>query len=273
MQDLNLVIVQFDPLWQQPAENRRRLDQLLAPLRPAAAAGPGIRVQPATPPDLIILPEMFTTGFTLNAAGLAETMDGPTIGWLRGKAAEVDTAICGSLIIAEGGTYRNRLVLVLPDGTVHSYDKKHLFSYAGEDRVFTAGCSLLTLQWRGWRIRPFICYDLRFPIWMRNIGPAYDLAVVVASWPEGRASHWRSLLQARAIENQCCVAGVNRLGTDGNGVRHSGGSLVFDARGTVLTDAGSEPTLLQVTLSAAALLEWRERFPAWRDADTDLVVS
>jgi predicted amidohydrolase len=226
-------------------------------------------VDPAT--DLIVLPEMFTTGFSMQADTLAQRMDGSAVAWLRRTATQKATAIVGSMIIEAHGNFYNRLVWAGPDEQLFIYDKKHLFRFAGEEKVYTSGSRLLTVEIDGWKIRPFICYDLRFPAWTRNIGPSYDVALFVANWPEKRSLHWRTLLRARAIENQCYVIGLNRVGKDGRDFDHSGDSAVVDATGQILFEKSHAEVIHTATLSYRHLQASRQTFPAWMDADHDLI--
>jgi predicted amidohydrolase len=220
------------------------------------------------PTDLIILPEMFTTGFTMQAPEMAETMGGPTVHWLRNIAAAANAVVTGSLIITEKGKYYNRLVWMRPDGSYESYDKRHLFRMAGETEVYAGGTERLIVDLKGWRICPLICYDLRFPVWSRNGQSAYDLLLYVANWPAARNNAWKTLLPARAIENIAYVAGVNRVGEDGHGHSYSGDSMVVDFKGTVLWSQAEEEYTLTITLSYQELADFRTRFPAHLDADT-----
>lgn len=249
--DLRITLIQTDLVWEDAAANRDALRQLLAPL--------GGRT------DLIILPEMFTTGFTLAGERLAETMNGPTVQWLNELAGELAAAICGSIIIREQSLLFNRFLCALPSGDLHWYDKRHLFRYANENSVFTAGKERLVIDLDGWKIRPFICYDLRFPVWSANFKAEYDFGIYVANWPQTRAEHWQTLLAARAIENQIYVAGVNRVGIDGNGLQYAGGSTLYDPQGRVIARCGSEGQSVTCTLSRIELEEYRMRFPAWKD--------
>jgi len=223
--------------------------------------------------DLIVLPEMFTTGFSMNAEKLAQDMDGKAAGWLREKARSRQTDITGSMIIRENGEYFNRLLWAKPDGTLFHYDKRHLFRMTGEDKIYSPGNQNITIEINGWRIRPFICYDLRFPCWTRNFNNSYDVAIFIASWPEKRSYHWKTLLTARAVENQCYVIGVNRIGEDGNGYRHSGDSSVIDFAGGILFQKQNKEAVFSVSLSYSALDEYRKSFPAWMDADHDEYTS
>jgi predicted amidohydrolase len=217
--------------------------------------------------DLVVLPEMFTTGFSMNPNELAEEEDGPTLAWLKAKARELDAAITGSVIIREKGKYYNRLFFVLPNGNYQTYNKRHLFTYAGEHHHYTAGSNKLTLDYKGWKICPMVCYDLRFPVWSRNTED-YDLLIYVANWPERRNHPWKSLLVARAIENQCYTIGLNRVGEDGNGISHSGDSIVLDPLGEKI--AAANPLIEEVIttqISKAELQKVRDRFQFLADRD------
>ncbi|MBT8351622.1 MAG: amidohydrolase, partial [Deltaproteobacteria bacterium] len=219
----------------------------------------------------VILPEMFTTGFSLNASKLGQGMDGPSVRWLQEKSNKINADITGSIIVKFEGKYYNRLFWAKPDGELLIYDKRHLFRFAQEEKVYTAGDNIITVELNGWKIRPFICYDLRFPAWTRNIGKQYDLAIFIANWPEKRSSHWKSLLQARSIENQCYVIGVNRVGTDGNGLSYSGDSSIIDPLGRIIFQKHDEECTYTTDLSYHTLKEFRETFPAWMDADMDMI--
>ena len=253
MQDLKIVLIQMNQVWENPAAN---LDM-------ASRHIEGIREHV----DLIVLPEMFTTGYTMNAAACSQAMNGSAVQWLKETSRRIKTDITGSMIISDRGGFYNRLVWAKPDGSMHLYDKRHLFRMAGEHEIFTGGSSNITVELKGWRVRPFICYDLRFPAWTRNRGSEYDIAVFVASWPAKRSDHWATLLSARAIENQSFVIGVNRTGTDGNGLEYSGGSGAFDFTGSTIFDAGSSECVSIIQLQSSALIEYRETFPAWMDSD------
>lgn len=253
MTALRITLIQPDLHWEDPAANLKNLESHLAEL--------------GDPTDLIVLPEMFTTGFSMNPARCAQPMDGPVVKWMMAAAARAGAVVTGSLAVMEGGAYFNRLLWVEPDGRIQSYDKRHLFRMAGEEKVYTAGQRHLTLRIKGWLVRPFICYDLRFPIWTRNVQNGYDLALFVANWPQKRAQHWKSLLVARAIENQSYVLGVNRVGTDGNQVLYSGDSMLIDPRGEMLFQASHIACQHQAVLDPKLLAEYREVFPVWKDAD------
>jgi len=249
---LRVTMIQSALAWQDPAANRR---QLAAHFRGLAGHT-----------DLIVLPEMFPTGFSMAAEALAEAMDGPTIGWMREEAAALGCVIAGSLIVADGGRHYNRLVWARPDGTLEHYDKRHLFRMAQEQDHFSAGDRRLTVELKGWRVCPLVCYDLRFPVWSRNRGD-YDLLVYVANWPARRAHAWASLLRARAIENLSYVVGVNRVGTDGNGVSYAGDSVVLDFVGKSLSSEGGGDRVETTVLDLESLQAYRASFPAHLDAD------
>ncbi|TPG62426.1 amidohydrolase [Hymenobacter nivis] len=253
--DLTVTLVQADLHWHDPAANRAMFDELLGPL-------------PA-PTDLVVLPEMFTTGFSMDAAGQAETMQGPTVAWLRATAARLDAVVTGSVIIRDGEHFHNRLLWVRPDGTLAHYDKRHLFTFAGEHRTYAAGLGApLVEEWRGWRICPLICYDLRFPVWSRNPAAApYDLLLYVANWPAVRRGPWQVLLQARAIENVAYVAGVNRIGTDGLGHAYAGDSALLNMRGEYLAAPSDAVGCTTRTLIWNELQDFRAKFPALQDGD------
>jgi omega-amidase len=224
--------------------------------------------QLAGPTDLIVLPEMFTTGFSMEAATQAETMAGPTVAWLREQAAAHDAVVTGSVIIKENGHYYNRLFWVRPDGELSYYDKRHLFTLAGEQHTYTPGLARLVEEWRGWHICPLVCYDLRFPVWSRNQpGAPYDLILYVANWPAVRRTAWMTLLRARAIENVACALGVNRVGTDGLGHEYSGDSALLDAKGNYLVEAHSQTGIFTHTLSRADLDDFRSKFAVLNDGD------
>jgi len=222
-------------------------------------------------PHVILLPEKFATGFSMNAVELAESMEGESVSWMREKAKTFGSDIAGSLIIRDGDKFYNRLVWVKSNGEILTCDKRHLFSMAGEDRVYSSGESCITVDVNGWRIRPFICYDLRFPVWSRNLEGEYDVAVYLANWPERRAFHWKTLLSARAIENQCYVVGVNRVGVDGNGISYGGDSSVFDPEGNTLFQRSDVECVHTESLSCKQLERLRKEFPVLMDADRDII--
>ena len=262
--DLRVLLVQADTVWHDPAANRDRL---------------GALVRTAAPADLIVLPETFTTGFSNDAVATAETMDGETVAWMRALAAELNAAVTGSIQLRDGEGVYNRLLFATPDGTVRPYDKRHLFRMAREQERYAAGHQRLVVEWRGWRICPLVCYDLRFPVFSRNrVDPArqaleYDLLLYVANWPASRHEAWRTLLRARAMENLCYVVGVNRAGTDGNGHPYLGGSIATDPVGAAVADCGASPQAAQATLSLEWLREFRRAFPAHLDADAFTILD
>ena len=257
MQDLTITLIQTELFWENISANLTAFDKKIDAIEEKT--------------DLIILPEMFTTGFSMNAAKLAETMDGVTVSWILSKSNTRDVDIMGSIIIVENGSYYNRLLWAKPDGTLLTYDKKHLFRMTGEHMVFTPGGKFLTGTLNGWKLRPFICYDMRFPIWNRNIDNQYDIAIYIANWPESRASHWKLLMPARAVENQSYVIGVNRVGKDGNGHTYSGDSSIIDPTGNVLFQQANATCIHTERLKYSPIREYRETFAAWRDADGDAV--
>jgi omega-amidase len=251
---LRLTLVQTALVWHDPAANRARLEALVASL--------------AGTTDLVLLPEMFTTGFTMAPREVAEAVDGPTTAWLQALAARIDAAVTGSVATREDGRYVNRLLWVEPRGRTLHYDKRHLFRMAREHEHYSAGRRRLIVEWRGFRICPLVCYDLRFPVWSRNrrLAP-YDLLLYVANWPARRRSAWQSLLPARAVENLCYCAGLNRVGPDGHDVPHAGDSVVHDYLGATLLDLQDAATVQTVVIELAPLQRYREKFPAHLDAD------
>jgi len=255
VRDLSITLVQSDLRWQDPEANRQRLGAALETELDTSGGS-----------DLVILPEMFTTGFCMEAAANAETMTGPTLAWMRDTAAATGAVITGSLIIEEQGRYFNRLIWMPPAGEPDWYDKRHLFRMVQEDHHYSPGDRLLTVQLKGWRVRPLICYDLRFPVWSRN-RKDYDLLFYVANWPTPRREVWRLLLPARAAENLAWVAAVNRVGRDANGFEYSGDSCVIDPQGKVMFSKTDAEFTRTFTLSRELLERSRERFPAHLDAD------
>jgi predicted amidohydrolase len=253
MDDLRVTLVQTDLAWEDRATNLKNLAETIG-----AQADHG---------DLIVLPEMFATGFSMAPQALAETMTGESVQWLHQIATSAGSTVTGSLMIEDGGHYHNRLFWVSPDGVQATYDKKHLFTFAGEDKVYTPGETPLQVSLKGWQIRPSICYDLRFPVWTRNRAPFYDLAIFVANWPAKRAAHWRSLLKARAIENQSYVVGVNRVGRDGNGHEYLGDSMAIDPLGRIIFHRALEACTPTLRLEADLLRRYRRSFPALADGD------
>jgi omega-amidase len=220
--------------------------------------------------EIVVLPEMFSTGFSMQPERLAEDMNGETVSWMKKIAAAKKIILTGSVIIKEDGHFYNRLLWVQPDGKLGYYDKRHRFAFAGEDNEYTAGNKRTIAQVKGWKINLQVCYDLRFPVWARQhiiTAPEYDVLLYVANWPERRVHAWKTLLTARAIENQCYVVGVNRVGDDGNGIHHNGESMVIDPLGTVLYHKPEEEDIYTITLELEPLQQVREKFPFWKDAD------
>lgn len=224
--------------------------------------------------ELVLLPEMFNTGFSMQPQKLAETMDGETVEWMKRVANRYKIILAGSLIIEEEGKYYNRMVWMQPDGHYGTYDKRHLFGHGGEDEAFSAGNKRLVTSVKGWKILPLVCYDLRFPVWARQSPVAqsegvaeYDVLVYVANWPDKRSRAWKTLLSARAIENQCYVVGVNRVGEDGNGNYHSGDSMVVDPLGEVLYHKVHDEDVFTIQLEKEKLIETRTRLPFLKDGD------
>lgn len=250
---MRITIVQPDIIWEDISANLKHLEDLIA-------LSKGFT-------DIIVLPEMFTTGFSMNARSYAEEPGSTTYKWMMNLALEKEAAVCGSYIVSENGAFYNRFVFVSPSGDHYSYDKRHLFSISGEDQNYVRGRERLVFSFSGFRIMPIICYDLRFPAWIRNRGD-YDLMICVANWPGSRRDVWTTLLKARAIENQCFVAGVNRIGTDKEGITYLGDSILLDARGRVLLELNEKSEgHATADLSVQLLNRFRQEFPVWKDAD------
>lgn len=218
--------------------------------------------------DLIVLPEMFSTGFSMNPEKFAEEMEGKTMKWMQAQARKFESVITGSIIIREDNKFYNRLIWMRPDGSYEHYDKRHLFGLGEEDQHYTAGTKKLFVELKGWKICTAICYDLRFPVWLRNQNEEYDLLLIVANWPERRSLHWRSLIPARAIENQAFVVAVNRVGHDGNELFHSGDSMCIDPNGKVIYYKPNDEDLYTFSINKNHLKEARSNFPFLKDADT-----
>jgi omega-amidase len=218
--ELKIMAIQADLAWENPQQNRVFFEEKIKALDADV--------------DLIVLPEMFTTGFTMHPEKVAENMDGLSVSWMQKIAQEKQTALCGSLVISENGAFYNRLVFVHPTGALETYNKRHSFTLVGEDKVYTAGAEKINIAYKGWKICPLICYDLRFPVWARNTDN-YDLLIFMANWPIARIKAWDTLLKARAIENMSYVIGINRTGTDANNYSYSGNSLVIDYLGEELS--------------------------------------
>jgi predicted amidohydrolase len=250
---LNIAVFQFDLVWENPMENRKKIDEWLPKLNGKA--------------DVVFFPEMFTTGFSMDVSGLAEPMDGETVSWMKERSAEYRTALCGSLIICENGQFFNRLLFVEPSGKVHIYNKRHLFKMGNENLNFVRGSERIIVDYKGWRICPMICYDLRFPVWARN-RKDYDILVYTANWPQARNEVWNTLLRARAIENQAYVVGANRVGVDGNHISYSGSSQLINPRGVLLSEIGNhQKGIVSAGFSYSELIKFRTEFPALNDVD------
>lgn len=261
MNVLHVTTIQADLFWEDKKANLEMLSQ---------------KISGAGKTEIIVLPEMFNTGFSMKPETFAERMDGETVGWMRDMASQYRVIITGSLMIEEEGNFYNRLVWMLPNGQYGFYNKRHLFAYAGEHQHYTAGNKRLIASVNGWKINLQVCYDLRFPVWSRqqlvkdheNLPePEYDILIFVANWPERRSHAWKSLLVARAIENQCFVVGVNRVGTDGNTIYHSGDTMVVDPLGDTIYHCKDKEEVKTVTLEKEKLDLIRNRFPFWKDAD------
>jgi predicted amidohydrolase len=274
MLPLTITTIQTNLVWENKVANLQALEKKINELEEKT--------------EIVVLPEMFSTGFSMQPQLFAETMDGETVQWMKEITAKNKIILTGSLIIEEEGKFYNRLIWMLPNGQFGYYDKRHLFGYAEEDQHYTAGSKRLIASVKGWKINLQICYDLRFPAWARNrvlhsendttensmddvgtemIVPEYDILIYVANWPERRSHAWKTLLCGRAIENQCYVIGVNRVGRDGNNINHSGNSLVIDPLGEVLYHMAEEEDIFTITLQKEHLLEIRNKFPFWKDGD------
>lgn len=249
---LKVVVVQANLIWEDPQANFDHFGELLKDLPEA---------------DLILLPEMFNTGFSMESSRLSETMDGPSVQWMKEVAKQKKCAVAGSVIIDDNGKHYNRFNWVTPDGSVQYYDKRHLFRMANEHEFFSQGNERVVFEYKGWKICPMVCYDLRFPVWSRN-DLGFDCLIYVANWPAARIDAWSTLLKARAIENQCYCIGVNRIGKDEAGREYCGGSAVHDPRGTLLSDFTDNTEQVQVIeLQLEPLNEFRKKFPVDLDRD------
>lgn len=258
MAELTVSIIQTNLHWEDKVSNLKMFEEKFAAL-PAAS-------------QVVFLPEMFNTGFSMRPEFLAENMEGNTVQWLKQMASAQRKIICGSMIIEEDKQYFNRLLWVLPNGIMYHYDKRHLFAYAGEDQHFTAGTNRLIVQVNGWKICLMICYDLRFPVWARQNKEQYDALVYVANWPDRRSPAWKTLLQARAIENQAYVIGVNRTGQDGHDIHYSGHSTLIDPLGNILWQEADTEAIYTQTLNKETLQEARTQFPFLNDADQFVIL-
>jgi omega-amidase len=271
MSSLTVTLIQSNLLWEDKASNLKMFEEKIKGLKEKT--------------EVIILPEMFNTGFSMNPRGLAENMDGDTLQWMKRMAKQKSVILTGSLIIEEEGNYFNRLVWMLPNGQSGIYDKRHRFGYAGEDQQFAAGNKRLIASAKGWRINLQVCYDLRFPVWARQqmnanndlpgneIEFEYDVLVYVANWPERRINAWNTLLQARAIENQCYTIGVNRVGKDGNDIPYNGNSMIVDPLGEIMYQKKEAEDIFTYTLTKDKLQEVRSKFPFLKDADSFQIVN
>ncbi len=257
MSTLTITIIQSDLHWEDRKANLRMFEEKIRSIKEKT--------------EVVLLPEMFSTGFSMKPEVLAENMNGETVQWMKKVAAENKIILAGSVIIEEDDHFYNRLIWMLPNGKYGVYDKRHRFAFAGEDEHYTAGNKRLIASVKGWRINLLVCYDLRFPVWARQSsgedGLEYDVLVYVANWPERRVHAWKTLLQARAIENQCYVVGVNRVGDDGNEIHYTGESMVIDPLGEVLYQKKDEEDIFTITLDKTQLDTIREKFPFWKDAD------
>lgn len=257
MSALSITTIQTNLIWEDKAANLYALEQKINSIQ--------------APTEIVVLPETFSTGFSMQPSLFAETMEGETLNWMKKVSTQNKIILTGSIIIEEEGKYYNRLIWMLPNGEYGYYDKRHLFAFGQEDKFYNAGNKRLIAQVKGFKINLQVCYDLRFPVWARQQnksgGMEYDVLIYVANWPEKRSHAWKTLLCARAIENQCYVVGVNRVGTDGNNIYHSGNSLVIDPLGQVLYHMPDDEDVNTSTISKDYLNEVREKFPFWKDGD------
>lgn len=252
--ELKIALIQADLVWENPKQNRSNFSKKIDGLTEDV--------------DLLILPEMFSSGFTMNASAVAETMQGETVLWMKNLASKKNMAIIGSLVISEAGNFHNRLLFVEPSGKITYYDKRHTFTLVGEDDIYTAGKEKVIVDYKGWKICPLICYDLRFPVWARNTED-YDALIYVANWPKPRVSAWDALLKARAIENMCYCVGVNRVGVDGVNSHYSGHSAVYDVLGNTLTSMiPNEEEIEIITLEKRHIEAYRNKLKFLNDRDT-----
>ena len=277
MSSLNFTLIQTNLSWEDKEANLQLLEDKINAIKENT--------------QVVILPEMFSTGFSMKAEELAEKMGGKTMQWMRKMASEKKIIVTGSLMIEEEGKYYNRLIWMLPNGQYGKYDKRHLFAYAEEDKHYTPGIQRLIASANGWKINLMVCYDLRFPVWARQQsslqesektppltgevgrGPEYDVLIYVANWPERRSIAWKTLLVARAMENQCYVIGVNRVGKDGHDIYHSGDSIVVDPLGEILYHKADDEDIYTISLEKEHLQKIREKLPFWRDADRFLIMN
>ena len=257
MSNLLVTVIQTNLHWEDKKANLQMLEEKINSIKEKT--------------EVVVLPEMFSTGFSMKPEQLAETMEEETVQWMKGVAAEKKIILTGSVIIKEKENYYNRLIWMLPNGQYGVYDKRHRFAFAGEDKNYTAGNKRLIASVKGWKINLQVCYDLRFPVWARqqsqSEGPEYDVLIYVANWPERRSLAWKTLLQARAIENQCYVIGVNRVGNDGNKIYHSGDSMIIDPMGEVMYHKKDDEDVFTISLDKEHLKTIREKLPFLKDAD------
>ena len=260
---LTITTIQTSLIWEDKKVNLQMLEEKINSIKEKT--------------EIVVLPEMFSTGFSMRPEGLAEKMDGDTVQWMKRIAAKKKIILTGSVIIGEDGNYFNRLIWMLPNGQYGIYDKRHRFAFAGENDQYTAGTKRLVASVKGWKINLLVCYDLRFPVWARQQSQEdeleYDLIIYVANWPERRVHAWKTLLQARAIENQSYVVGVNRVGDDGNNIHHTGESMIVDPLGEVLYTKKDVEDIFTITLDREHLKTIREKFPFWKDADHFEIVA
>lgn len=263
MSTLTCTLIQTKLLWEDAVANRQMLEEKINSIKEKT--------------EVVILPEMFSTGFSMQPEKFAETMNGETVDWMRRIAMSKKIILTGSLMIEEDGAYFNRLIWMLPNGEYGCYDKRHLFAYGDENNHYSKGNKRLIGCAKGWKLNLQVCYDLRFPVWarqcIRDNNFEFDVLIYVANWPARRSLAWKTLLQARAIENQCYVIGVNRVGDDGNEVYHSGNSMVIDPLGEILYDKKDEEDIFTITLNRQHLDEIRNRFPFWKDADKFTILN
>lgn len=250
---MKVVLIQTDIIWEDAEQNRKNFEAKINTI--------------ASDVDLIVLPEMFTTGFSMHPKAITETMEGNSVSWLKKLAKSKNTAIVGSLIIKENNKFFNRLVFVFPNEEIQYYNKRHLFSLAGEEKVYETGREKLIIEYRGWKICPLICYDLRFPVFSRNVED-YDLLLYVANWPTARINAWDALLKARAIENMCYTIGVNRIGEDGNNHPYPGHSQLIDFLGNTILEPNEKDSILIARLDKNQLIETRKKFGFLNDQDS-----
>jgi len=262
MSSLTLTLIQTNLHWEDKQANLAMFEEKINSIKEKT--------------EIVVLPEMFSTGFSMNPEQLAETMDGTTIQWMKKISVQKKMILTGSVIIKDGDNFFNRLIWMLPNGEYGYYDKRHLFAYGDEDQHYTSGSKRLIASVKGWKINLLVCYDLRFPVWARQQAQEeleYDLLIYVANWPERRINAWKTLLQARAIENQCYVVGVNRTGNDGKNIYYSGESMVINALGEILYHKAHEEDVFTITLQRDSLEEIRNKFPFWQSADAFTIIN